>query len=76
MIIRRFSWAVVFSHGSALGCEDSSSPNGNDSKTSVEIIDGKMMIVSVSEVMSDDKRAVVRFTLGRAPPTEDKQLTK
>ncbi|MEO2034563.1 MAG: hypothetical protein ABGZ35_21005 [Planctomycetaceae bacterium] len=52
------------------------SPNGNDSKTSVEIIDGKMMIVSVSEVMSDDKRAVVRFTLGRAPPTEDKQLTK
>lgn len=53
-------------------------PNGNDSESSVKIIDDNKMIFDVREFLDEKhtQMGVVRFTLSRVPPTKGPQLTK
>lgn len=46
-------------------------PNGNDELSSVKLIDDNAIQVSVTEIVSDEKRAVVMFTLRRVPPQKN-----
>jgi len=52
-------------------------PNGNDSQSSIEIIDDNTLDVVVREFLDEEhtRMAVVRFTLSRVLPTKDQQLT-
>lgn len=50
-----------------------STANGNDLQSSVKVVDDKTLIVTVSEMISNDQRTVVRLTLTRVAPTEDPQ---